>query len=342
MADMRKTSARLLSLLSLLQARRDWPGALLAERLDISPRTLRRDVDRLRELGYAVRAVKGPDGGYRLDAGTQLPPLLFDDEQAVALAVALRTAAVTGAGIEEGAARALTTLRQIMPARLRHRIDDFHVTAVERSATVPDPRAGTGVLLAIGAAVRAREVLRFDHTPAYTAHPADTGDAVVAPRRVEPHHLVVRGGRWYLVAWDLDREDWRVFRADRITPRTPTGPRFTPRRLPGDDVAAFVTGRFRGLETSPEWPCRGEAVLLLPASAVAPHVAEGTVEELGPDRCRVALGSWSWPALAAAFSAFDADVEAVGPPALRAAFARLAGRCARAADDPAVPRDGNP
>ena len=348
MADMQKTSARLLSLLSLLQARRDWPGALLAERLDISPRTLRRDVDRLRELGYPVRSVKGPDGGYRLDAGAHLPPLLFDDEQAVALAVALRTAAVTVAGIEDGAARALTTLRQVMPARLRHRIDAFDVTAVARSATGPDPRADTGVLLALSAAVRAREVLRFDHAPVYPAHPpdsgdtGDTGDALVPPRRVEPHHLVTRGGRWYLVAWDLDREDWRVFRADRITPRTPTGPRFAPRRLPGDDVAAFLTGRFRGLETSPEWPCRGEAVLGLPASAVVPHVAEGTVEELGPGRCRVSLGSWSWPALAAAYSVFDADVEAVGPPALRAAFARLADRCARAADDPAGPRDESP
>ncbi|MET8901089.1 MULTISPECIES: WYL domain-containing protein [unclassified Streptomyces] len=336
---MQKTSARLLSLLSLLQARRDWPGALLAERLDVSPRTLRRDVDRLRELGYPVRAVKGPDGGYRLDAGTRLPPLLFDDEQAVALAVALRTAAVTGAGIEDGAARALATLRQVMPARLRHRIDAFHVTAVERFTTGPDPRVGTGVLLALSDAVRAREVLRFDHAPVY---PAGTGDAPVPPRRVEPHHLVTRGGRWYLVAWDLDREDWRVFRADRITPRTPTGPRFAPRRLPGDDVAAFLTGRFRGSESSPEWPCRGEAVLHLPASAVVPHVADGTVEELGPDRCRVSLGSWSWPALAAMFGSFDVDVEAVGPPALRTAFARLADRCARAADDAAAPRDESP
>ncbi|MEU6455380.1 WYL domain-containing protein [Streptomyces sp. NPDC047065] len=339
---MQKTSARLLSLLSLLQARRDWPGALLAERLDVSPRTLRRDVDRLRELGYPVKAVKGPDGGYRLDAGTQLPPLLFDDEQAVALAVALRTAAVTGAGIEDGAARALATLRQVMPARLRHRIDAFHVTAVERFTSGPDPRVGTGVLLALSDAVRAREVLRFDHAPVYPAHPAGTGDAPVPPRRVEPHHLVTRGGRWYLVAWDLDREDWRVFRADRITPRKPTGPRFAPRRLPGDDVAAFLTGRFRGSESSPEWPCRGEAVLRLPASAVVPHVADGTVEELGPDRCRVSLGSWSWPALAAMFGSFDVDVEAVGPPALREAFARLADRCARAADDAAAPRDESP
>ncbi|MEU8728400.1 WYL domain-containing protein [Streptomyces tendae] len=342
---MQKTSARLLSLLSLLQARRDWPGAVLGERLDVSPRTLRRDVDRLRELGYPVRAVKGPDGGYRLDAGTRLPPLLFDDEQAVALAVALRTAAATGAGIEDGAARALATLRQVMPARLRHRIDALQVTSVARSAPRPQPQADTGVLMALSAAVQAREVLRFDHTPARPSDTADTADtaasapgAVPPPRRVEPHHLVTRGGRWYLVAWDLDREDWRVFRADRITPRTPTGPRFTPRDLPGKDVAAFLTGRFRGSDGSAEWPCRGAAVLHLPASAVSPHAADGTVEELGPDRCRLTLGSWSWPSLAAAFCLYDTDIEVVGPPALQEAFAGLAGRCARAAAERPRPR----
>ncbi|MET9827013.1 WYL domain-containing protein [Streptomyces sp. NPDC006349] len=331
---MRKTSARLLSLLSLLQARRDWPGPALAERLDISPRTLRRDVDRLRELGYPVLAVKGPDGGYRLDAGTRLPPLLFDDEQAVALAVALRTAAATGAGIEDGAARALTTLRQVMPARLRHRIDALHVTPVVASVEGPGstgPQADAGVLMTLSAAARAREVLRFDHTP---AHPAD---AVPSPRRVEPHHLVTRGGRWYLVAWDLDRGDWRVFRADRITPRTPTGPRFPPRELPGKDVAAFVTGRFRGSGESSDWPCRGRAVLRSPASAVSPHAADGVVEELGPDRCRLTIGSWSWASLAAALCLFDTDVEDVEPPPLREAFVRLADRCARAAAGPAAP-----
>lgn len=329
---MPKTSARLLSLLSLLQARRDWPGALLAERLDVSARTVRRDVDRLRELGYPIVAAKGPDGGYRLGAGTQLPPLLFDDEQAVALAVALRTAATTGAGIEEAAARALNTVRQVMPARLRHRIDAFQVTAVGQPGPGgrQEPQADSGVLVALSAAVRAHEVLRFDHAPAGSP-----------PRRVQPHHLVVRGGRWYLVAWDLDREDWRVFRADRITPRTPAGPRFTPRELPGGSVAGFVTGRFRGAadgsggsgsDGSGDWPCRGEVILDLPAADVSRFARDGVVEELGQDRCRLVLGSWSWPALAAAVGMFDAGIEVVGPPELTAAFGRLARRYAAAAD----------
>jgi predicted DNA-binding transcriptional regulator YafY len=320
MEIMPKTSARLLSLLSLLQARRDWPGALLAERLDISPRTVRRDVDRLRELGYPIVAVKGPDGGYRLEAGTQLPPLLFDDEQAVALAVALQMAATTGAGIEEAAMRALNTVRQVMPARLRHQIDAVRVTAVERPSTRPDPQVGAGVLLALSAAVHAREVLRFDYTSA--------ADVQSPPRRVQPHHLVVWGGRWYLVAWDLDREDWRTFRADRITPRTPTGPRFTPRELPGGDVAAFVASTFRG--GSGDWPCRGEVILALPAAAVSLYTRDGVVEALGPDRCRLVLGSWSWPALAATIGRFDADIEIVGPAELKDAFAHLARRYAKA------------
>ncbi|MEU8271600.1 WYL domain-containing protein [Sphaerisporangium sp. NPDC049002] len=333
---MPKTSARLLSLLSLLQVRRDWPGALLAERLDISPRTVRRDVDRLRELGYPIVAFKGPDGGYRLDAGTELPPLLFDDEQAVALAIALQMAATAGAGVEEAAARALNTVRQVMPARLRRRIDTLQVTAVERPAIRPDPQVGGSVLAALGAAVHAREVLRFEYAP---ASPPGVDDGVrTPPRRVEPHHLVAWGGRWYLVAWDLDRDDWRTFRADRITPRTPAGPRFTPRELPGGEVAAFVAGRFRGSNGSADWPCRGEVILDLPAAAVSRYTRDGLVEELGPDRCRLVLGSWSWTGLAATIGRFDAGIEVVGPAELKDAFARLARRYADAAGEgPAKP-----
>ncbi|GAA2208366.1 WYL domain-containing protein [Nonomuraea monospora] len=313
---MPKTSARLLALLSLLQTRRDWPGALLADRLDVSPRTVRRDVDRLRELGYPITTFKGPDGGYRLDAGSELPPLLFDDEQAVALAIALRIATTSGAGIAEASARALNTVRQVMPARLRHRIDTLQVSAVERA----EPQVEAGVLVALSAAVHAGEVLRFDY---------GSGDG--PPRRAEPHHLVTWGGRWYLVAWDLDREDWRTFRADRLTPRTPAGPRFTPRELPGGTVAAFLAARFRGADASGDWPCRGEVILGLPASALSPFVRDGVVEELGPDRCRLVLGSWSWTGLAASVGRFDADIEVVGPAELKDAFAQLARRYADAA-----------
>ena len=314
MVIMPTTSARLLSLLSLLQARRDWPGALLAERLDISARTVRRDVDRLRELGYTIVAVKGPDGGYRLDAGSELPPLLFDDDQAVALAVALQIAGAAGAGIEEAALRALNTVRQVMPARLRRRIDTLQFTAVERPSAQTRPQVDSTVLVALSGTVHACEVLRFDYSGADS------------PRRVEPHHLVTWGGRWYLVAWDLDRADWRTFRADRITPRIPTGPRFVPRALPGGDVVSFIANRFQGSDTSGGWPCRGTVVLDLPATAVSPFVHDGIVEELGPDRCRLTLGSWSWVSLAANFGRFDADMEVVEPSELRAAFTRLSRR----------------
>lgn len=329
---MPKTSARLLSLLSLLQARRDWPGALLAERLDISPRTVRRDVDRLRELGYPIVAFKGPEGGYRLDAGTDLPPLLFDDEQAVALAVALQIATTTGAGIEEAAARALTTVRQVMPGRLRRRIDMLQVTAVGRSATTrPESQVDSGVLMALGAAVHAREVLRFGY-----ASPPGSGDddpAMTAPRRAEPHHLVTWGGRWYLVAWDLDREDWRTFRADRITARpyrAPVHPARAARRRCGRFRGGPVPG-FRRLRRL-ALPRRGDP--RAPASEVSRYSRDGVVEELGPDRCRLVLGSWSWPGLAADIGRFDADIEVVGPAELRDAFGQLARRYASAATGP--------
>ncbi|MER7005496.1 YafY family protein [Dactylosporangium sp. NPDC000555] len=319
---MPKTSGRLLALLSLLQTRRDWPGTLLAERLDISLRTVRRDVDRLRELGYPIAAAKGPEGGYRLGAGTELPPLLFDDEQAVALTIALQIAATTlGDGTGEAAARALTTIRQVMPSRLRHRINALRITAVERPATRPAAPIDGDVLLAISSAVQAHEVLRFDYG-------SETADK--PPRRVEPHHVITWDGRWYLVAWDLGRSDWRIFRADRITLRIPNGPRFTPRELPGGDVTTFVTGRFRGADNGATgWPCQGTVILDLPAATVALYTRDGIVEELGSDRCRLTLGSWSWSSLAAAIARFDTEIEVVGPAELADAFGHLARRFAR-------------
>ncbi|MHC3814886.1 helix-turn-helix transcriptional regulator [Streptomyces sp. DT9] len=321
---MHKTSARLLALLSLLQTPRDWSGEDLAERLGITSRTVRRDIDRLRGLDYPITTVRGPAGGYRLEAGSHLPPMLFDDEQAVALAVALRTAAA-GATVAEGASRALATLGQVMPPRLRHRIDLLRVTAVPPPAAEGTQQPDATVLLDLSRAVRAREELRFDYAPG----PGTPADDV---RRVEPHHLVTRQQRWYLVAWDLHREDWRTFRVDRIRPRTPTGPRFAPRDLPGGSVCAFVTSRFRGNDgTTTDWPCRGEVILHLPAADVAPFARDGIVVELGPHRCRLILGSWSWTGLVAVLGRFDAEIEVVGPPPLAAAFGDLAARYARAA-----------
>ncbi|WP_328390141.1 WYL domain-containing protein [Streptomyces sp. NBC_00400] len=324
---MHKTSSRLLALLSLLQTHRDWSGEDLAGRLDITSRTVRRDIDRLRELGYPITTVKGPAGGYRLEAGTNLPPLLFDDGQAIALAVALQTAAAGTAGtaVAEDASRALAALRQVMPPRLRHRIDLLRITAVQPPAACDTRQVEAEVLMDLSRVVHAREELRFDYAPSSSTS-ADN------PRRVQPHHLVTWRHHWYLVAWDLHREDWRTFRVDRIRPRTPTGPRFAPRELPGGNVSTFITSRFRGNDgTTTDWPCQGEVILRLPAANVAPFAQDGIVEELGSRHCRLILGSWSWTGLAAAIGRFDTDIEVIGPPQLATAFGDLAARYAHAA-----------
>ncbi|MGM1018866.1 MAG: helix-turn-helix transcriptional regulator [Actinomycetota bacterium] len=329
------TTSRLLHLLSLLQTRRDWPGSVLAERLQISPRTVRRDVDRLREMGYSIQATMGPVGGYRLDAGSELPPLLFDDDQVIALAVALRAAA-SGVGIEEAAVRALTTVTQVMPSRLRHRLSalDFTVVPSRPGEAAPDS-VSPDVLIALSTATRAHEVVRFDYAVPHVEAASDpafaSASAPAAPRRAEPHHLVTSHGRWYLVAWDLDHSDWRLFRADRITLRTPNGPRFTPRTVPGGDVAEYVSARFKGSERENRWPCTGTVILDLPAREVRPFAGDGTVVELGGGRCRLELGSWSWVALAASLNRFDTDIEVIEPPELREAFSRLAARNAATA-----------
>ncbi|WP_069387787.1 helix-turn-helix transcriptional regulator [Cellulosimicrobium cellulans] len=324
---MRDTSGRLLRLLSLLQARRDWPGPALAERLDVTPRTVRRDVDRLRELGYPVRATRGPDGGYRLDAGADVPPLLFDDEQAVAVALALRTAALPG--VEDAAARALATIRQVMPARLRARIDALEVTAVPRERESAVPPVRPDVLLTVGTATRERRVLRFDYDGGSGEMLRPRSDPSAPgfrpPRRVEPHHVVTWGGRWYLVAWDLDRDDWRTFRLDRVDPRTGDGPRFAPRSLPAPDVATYVARAF----SRPAWPVRGTVELAAPAEHLAPWAGDaGVVEPVADDRCRVTAGSWSWGGLAAWFAMFDVPLTVVGPDELREASRRVGRRLA--------------
>lgn len=331
------TTTRLLELLSLLQTPRDWPGPLLASRLGTSDRTVRRDVERLREMGYRITATMGPDGGYRLDAGSELPPLLFDEDQTVAVAVALQTAPALGPGMGEAAVRALGTIRQVMPSRLRQRLDGLRVSAVGRPGEAASMQVSGEVLVALADAVRAREVLRFDYLTRDAVDQAD-GTAVdggvdavgavgaVSPvRRTEPVHLVASHTRWYLLGWDLDRQDWRLYSVDRMRPRTPNGPRFTPRTVPGGDVEEFVAARFKGSEVN-AWPCRGAVALDLPAREVLPFAGDGTVTAVGEDRCVLEVGSWSWGALAASFGRFEVAMEVIGPPELLDAFTVVADR----------------
>jgi predicted DNA-binding transcriptional regulator YafY len=314
------TSARLLRLLSLLQTPRDWTGAELAERLEVSPRTIRNDIDRLRGLGYPVHATRGAIGGYRLAAGTNLPPLLLEDDEAVALAVGLRTAAggaVTG--IEEASLRALAKLEQVLPARLRHRVN-----TLQTSTVLVRPRSGPTVdaelLTVLAGACRSHERLRFAY--------ADRR-AVPSERRVEPHRLVNAGRRWYLVAWDLDRTDWRTFRVDRIQPHVSTGPRFEPRDLSDADAEALVT---RGVPPDAR-RYRARVTVHLPAAALAERIGPwvGTVVAVDERTCILDTGGDSVDILAVHLGLLDADFSVTEPPELVDHLRSLAGRYERAA-----------
>jgi predicted DNA-binding transcriptional regulator YafY len=312
------TPARLLRLLSLLQTHRDWPGTELAERLNVTTRTVRRDVERLRELGYPVHATMGPAGGYRLGAGTSLPPLLLDDDEAVAVTVGLRTCAASGvSGIEEASLRALTKVEQVLPSRLRHRIETLENAMV----TIP-PRGGptvdAAVLTAVSAAIRAAETLRFDYVGHHGAPSA---------RTAEPHRLVSWGRRWYLIAWDVGRGDWRTFRADRMSLRTPNGPRFTHREPPDGDVAAYLR-RTIGRDI---WPYRSRLRVHAPASRIAGRV-DGVVTPVDDDTCLLELASDSLDLVALVAGMLDADFDVESPPELARHLRKLSDRFAGAAE----------
>src|SRR6516164_139847 len=317
---MLETSARLLRLLSLLQARRDWTGTELAARLGVTTRTIRNDVGRLRGLGYVVEARPGVAGGYRLGTGGALPPLLLDDEEAVAVAIGLRTAAGGSvAGIEETSVRALAKLQQVLPARLRRRVSAFQAYALPVPS--PGPRVDPDVLTVIAAACRDHERLRFD----YTAH-----SGAVSRRSVEPYRLVNDRRRWYLVAWDTDRDGWRTFRVDRIEPRSPAGPRFTPRTLPPDrEIAARVA---RGADEA-TWQYRARMIVHAPAAYVRARLPIPVeVESLGEDQCAFEPGSDDPQMLALYLGMLDADFTIVDSPELVNALHKLTGRYQRAID----------
>ena len=315
---MLETSTRLLRLLSLFQSRRDWTGAELGERLGVSSRTIRTDIERLRTLGYPVHATPGVAGGYRLGAGAALPPLLLDDDEAVAVAVGLRTAAGGSvAGIEETSVRALAKLEQVLPSRLRHRVNALQT--VTTSIATPGPTVSTEVLTAIAAAIRAHERLRFDY---------DSHDGSPSRRDVEPYRLVTWGRRWYLVAWDNDRGDWRTFRADRVTPKVPAGPRFAPRPLPESDVAEYVQ---HGVGSA-TWRAFARVRLHAPIEEVRPRLLPAVrLEPDGPGRCIAEVGSDTPEMLALYVGLLDVDFEVLDSPGFAAHLTKLADRFHRAA-----------
>ncbi|MFE6712946.1 helix-turn-helix transcriptional regulator [Streptomyces sp. NPDC057695] len=312
---MTDTPARLLNLLSLLQTPREWPGSELAERLAVSARTIRRDIDRLRDLGYPVEATLGAVGGYRLVAGTAMPPLLLDDEEAVAIAVGLRAGAGHAIeGVEEASVRALAKLEQVLPARLRHRVSTL------QNATIPLTR-GDGAtvtpatLTALAGTVTGRERLRFGYR---------AGDGAESKRLVEPYRLVSTGHRWYLVAYDLGREDWRTFRVDRVTDPLATGARFTPRELPAGDAAQLLARSMSRAQPELDLDVTFEA----PADFVTARLPSHLVPTpTGPTTCRLrarSADSVEW--LAIRLALVDAPFTIQSPPALRTYTEDLATR----------------
>ncbi|HEY1507655.1 MAG TPA: YafY family protein [Solirubrobacteraceae bacterium] len=316
---MTETSSRLLELLSLLQARRGWPGPELSDRLGVTLRTVRRDVARLRDLGYPVESVTGPAGGYRLRAGSVMPPLLLDDEEAIAIAVGLGTAArASVTGIEETAVRALIKLEQVLPAHLRRRVAALGAATI--APAVGGPTVEPQHLTVIAVACRDQECLRF----AYRSR-----DGTDSRRLVEPHSLVNLGRRWYLVAWDREREDWRTFRVDRLARPASAGVRFASRELPAEDAAAYVAQSIRGA------PHRFEARVTLHVSAeeIARRLPRywGAIEPIDEHTCeyRTADDDLRWIALRIAV--FDVDYEVDGPPELLEHLQRLGERLQRGA-----------
>lgn len=338
MAGMSDTPGRLLKLLSLLQTGRGRTGPELSRLLGVSPRTVRRDIERLRELGYPVDATIGTLGGYRLGAGTAMPPLLLDDDEAVALAIGLHTAA-NGAvsGIAETSLRALAKLEQVLPARLRRRVRALQEATLPLygvlTAGGPAPAADPAVLGVLAAACRRGERLRCSYRKRDAAAEAEAGAGAEAElRHLEPHRLVSADMRWYLVAYDLDREDWRTFRADRLTAPRPTGVTAPARALPAADAAAFVQASVTGTRA------RHRAVVTLhttPADAAARlPPGSGDLEPLGPERCLLRTGGDALDWLACRLALLDVPFEVHEPPELADLLRTMGTRLRDAAGQP--------
>lgn len=312
-------SSRLLRLLSLLQSRRHWSGPELAERLEVTPRTVRRDVDRLRQLGYPVRSDGGPGGGYELAAGSALPPLLLDEDEFLAVAVGLRQAAagpVGGAG--EATLRALAKLEQVIPPRLRSRLRGLYQAF--QPITPSDPQVTHERLMILATACRDLVRLSFDYR--------DRADRQER-REVEPHAVVCTHARWYLLAWDRGRGDWRTFRVDRIASEPEAGARFLPRRIPGGKAADFVA---RSVAVD-GYRLKARVLLHAPRARAAGLIppAAGRLQAEGEDRCLLETGANHPEGLAAHLAMLGVEFEVLEPPELVEAVKELAARLRRAA-----------
>lgn len=310
---MQSPAGRLLALLSLLQSRPRWTAEELAERLDVTERTVRRDVTRLRDLGYPVDAETGPAGGYQLGAGGALPPLLLADDEAVAVAIGLRLAATAGLdGREDAAVAALAKLEQVLPARLREQVAALHGSTVLLGRP-PEARTDPDRLLLLAQTCRRQEVLHFAYR--------DSG-GTDTERRVEPFRLVHAERRWYLVAFDRDRDDWRTFRVDRMGGAWTAGHRFVRHEEP--DAAKLVAdgmaiGAYGHVATVVL-----EASLALAAEEVARTV--GVLEAIDDERTllRIAANDLDW--IARFLAGLPCPFVVVDPPELRGALRRVARR----------------
>lgn len=314
-----QTSARLLRLLSLLQSRRVWSGTGLAEELGITERSVRRDVEKLRSLGYPIHADAGVGGGYRLGAGKELPPLPLEDDEAVAVAVGLRAAA-TGPvkGLEAASLRALAKLEQVLPKRLRRRVNALEAVSVRLGDTAP--RVDAETLAVIASACRDAELLDV-------AYASASGEET--HRTLEPYRLVHTSSRWYLVAWDLEKEDWRTFRVDRITAKPKVGRSFAPRPLPAKDMAAYVSQRV----STDAYSIRAKVTIDAAPEVVAERLSgvAGRIEPLEAGRCLVYTGANSLEALAFHLGYLGFEFEVHEPPELAEHLLRLSERLGRAA-----------
>src|SRR5262245_25640058 len=314
------TSSRLLRLLSLLQTPRDWTGAELASRLEVSPRTVRNDIERLRDLGYPVHATRGSIGGYRLEAGTSMPPLLLEDDEAVAVALAMRTATVGAVeGLEESSLRALAKLEQVLPPRLRRQVATVQSVTMQVRRGRPGPTVDPAMRSELARLARERFQVRFDYSDRKQAGSA---------RRAEPYRLVNAGQRWYLVAWDLDRADWRTFRVDRMRPGISAGARFTARPLSDAEAEALVA---RGVPPEARQH-QARVVVQAPASYLLERFGPwiGTVEPIGETSSVIHTGSDSAEHLAAWLGMLGEDFRVTEPPELVEQVRALATRYASA------------